>query len=166
MNVPLHTWVEELEMLRASAEAAQGDNYSVAFDALLGAAPANISDKFSSVLGDGFHFMDRPKVPIHHECKKGYFHALQEAWFAWDEVALEEIKVALRGDGLDDAAIEAKMYYDVAYFRERVPRIVLPPSQLYRRVRCISIFMYSYVSPCVSHIYTYIYIHIFVCTDA
>ena len=33
--------------------------------------------------------------------------------------------------------IEAKMYYDVAYFRARVPRVVLPPSKLYPRVRAV-----------------------------
>ena len=81
--------------------------------------------------------MDRPKVPIHHEYKKGYFHTLQEGWFAWDGVALERVKTALRSDGLDDEQIEAKMYFDVAYFRVRVPRVVLPPSKLYTRVRAV-----------------------------
>jgi hypothetical protein len=51
---------------------------------------------FSSCLGDAFHFMDRPKVPVHHKLKKAYFRALQEAWFAWDPVALAEVKDALR----------------------------------------------------------------------
>ncbi len=32
---------------------------------------------------------------------------------------------------------EAKMYYHVDYFRERVPRIILPPSKLYPRVRAV-----------------------------
>ena len=41
---------------------------------------APIRDVFSSVLGDVFHMMDRPKVPMHHSSKKGYFVALQEAW--------------------------------------------------------------------------------------
>ena len=38
-----------------------------------------IRDVFSSVIGDNFHMMDRPKVPVHHSSKKGYFVALQEA---------------------------------------------------------------------------------------
>ena len=29
------------------------------------------------------------------------------------------------------------MYFDVAYFRVRVPRVVLPPSKLYTRVRAV-----------------------------
>ena len=42
----------------------------VDFDALLGTPPATISDCFSSVLGDSFHYMDRPKIPTNHEYKK------------------------------------------------------------------------------------------------
>ena len=35
--------------------------------------PDQIRDVFSSVLGDVFHFMDRVRVPMHHELKKSYF---------------------------------------------------------------------------------------------
>lgn len=50
---------------------------------------------------------------------------------------LEIAKKALRAEGLSDDEIDARMYYDVAWFRERVERIVLPPSQLYWRVRAV-----------------------------
>ena len=36
---------------------------------------------------------------------------------------------------MSDEAIEAKMYYDRAWFRRRVPRLVPPPSIHYPRVR-------------------------------
>ena len=42
--------------------------------------PRYMVDKFSSVLGDAFHAMDRAKVPIRHEARKGYFVALREAF--------------------------------------------------------------------------------------
>ena len=32
--------------------------------------PASMNDVFSRVLGDGFHFMDRIKVPTHHSHEK------------------------------------------------------------------------------------------------
>ena len=38
---------------------------------------------------------------------------------------------------MNDSAIEAMLYYDVDFFRVRVPRIVLPPSKLYWRVRAV-----------------------------
>ena len=50
----------------------------------LSAPPAVIVDKYSSVLGDTFHFMDRPKVSTHHEVKKAYFVSLRDAWFLWN----------------------------------------------------------------------------------
>ena len=100
-------------------------------------APDVIPDVFSSVLGDGFHFMDRPKVPIHHANKKGYFHALQEAWYAWDPEVLLAVQAVLLSKGMTQKEIDDKMYYDVAYFRARVPRLVLPASKLYWRVRAV-----------------------------
>jgi len=61
--------VEVVEMLRPAATAAQNGDWTV-FDYLLGKSPHLIQDVFSSCLGDVFHFMDRPKVPVHHELKK------------------------------------------------------------------------------------------------
>lgn len=114
-------------------------NCSSDIDELLGEAPSAIEDKFSSVVGDAFHFMDRPKVPIHHESKKSYFVALRDAWFAFDEVKLAELKDILESNGMSKEDIESKMYYDFDYFRKRVPRVVLPPSKHYWRVRAVFI---------------------------
>ncbi|KAK3271924.1 hypothetical protein CYMTET_19751 [Cymbomonas tetramitiformis] len=99
--------------------------------------PTHIAEVYSTVVGDAFHFMDRPKVPVHHEFKKAYFVALMEAWFAWEPVALDKVKAILKSNGASDAEIEAKMYYDVKWFRERVPRVVPPPPQHYWRVRAV-----------------------------
>ena len=40
---------------------------------------SSCSFRFSSVLGDPFHFMDRAKVRMHHGSKKGYYVALRRA---------------------------------------------------------------------------------------
>ena len=93
--------------------------------------------RFSSVLGDPFHHMDRPKVPVHHGSKKGYFVALRRAWFMFEPKAFGILDAALQADGLSDEEIESKMYYDIAYFLKRVPRLVPPPIQHYHRVRAV-----------------------------
>jgi hypothetical protein len=49
---------------------------------------------FRRVLGDAFHFMDRVKVPVHHDWKAAYFGALRETIFHYDEtdkVAVERV---------------------------------------------------------------------------
>ncbi len=95
---------------------------------MLDEAPTTIDDHYSSILGDSFHFMDRPKVPMHHDGKKGYFFALWQAWFQWDLIKLSDVKANLREErGVNNAAIEAMLYYDVDYFCVRVPQIVLSP---------------------------------------
>lgn len=55
-------------------------------------APEKIEDKFSLVLGDAFHFMDRAQVPVHHEVKKAYFMALSRAFLMFDPILLTEVK--------------------------------------------------------------------------
>jgi hypothetical protein len=98
-------------------------------------APARIHDHFSAVLGDVFHLMDRPKVPVRHHAKKPYFVSMRDAWFLFDVNKLAEVLATLKAEGKTDEDIEAMMYYNFAYFRERVPRVVPPPSILYKRVR-------------------------------
>ena len=55
----------------------------------LDAPPANIKDKCSSVLDDGFHFIGRIKVPTHYCHKKMHFVPLKDAFFAWDAEMLQ-----------------------------------------------------------------------------
>ena len=89
------------------------------------------------MLGDAFHFMDRPKVRVHHSFKKAYFVALRRAWFMFEPTGLAALLELLKLDGLSDKDIEHKMYYDFAYFRKRKPRLVPPPEQHYHRVRAV-----------------------------
>ena len=100
-------------------------------------SPKDITNQYSSVLGDGFHAIHRPKVPTEHDSKKAYFVALQEAFYAWDPKKLEELKAHMRAAGQDDKDIEAEMYFNSKFFRACVPRRMLPPKQLYWRVRAV-----------------------------
>ena len=99
--------------------------------------PEKFMDTFSACLGDTFHAMNRPKVAVKHEFKKPYFVALQEAFLAWRPELLADVKETLASNGFSKEDIDALMYYDVDFFRERVDRRVLPPRQLYWRVRAV-----------------------------
>jgi hypothetical protein len=128
----------EISTVRAAMVAGTTNTMSALVASMLDEAPTTIEDRFSSVVGDSFHFMDRPKVPMHHDGKKGYFVALRQAWFQWDPTKLAEVKATLRYErGMNNNEIEALMYYYVDYFCVRVPRVVLPPSKLYWRVRAV-----------------------------
>jgi hypothetical protein len=41
--------------------------------------PLQIKDRFSAILGNGFHARHRIIVPVHHTSKKPFFVALSEA---------------------------------------------------------------------------------------
>lgn len=73
----------EISRVRAAVAAGESRESVIMSEHLkkmLGDIPENIVDRYSSVLGDIFHFMDRCKVSIHHEAKKGYFVALRQAF--------------------------------------------------------------------------------------
>ena len=72
-----------------------------------------------------------------HEYKKTYFVALQEAFLAWQPELLADVKETLTSYGLSKEDIDAKMYYNVDFFRVRVDRCVLPPRKYYWRVRAV-----------------------------
>jgi hypothetical protein len=66
------------ELAQQCASAAEtSNNEYCCFE--LGSAPTSIDDVYSSILGDMFHFMDRAKVPVHHEYKKSFYYSLSEA---------------------------------------------------------------------------------------
>lgn len=109
--------------------------------------PSTITDKFSNVLGDGFHMLDRPKVGVHHPFKKAYFNALMNAYYDWDPIMLEEAKAALRASGKSDADIEQMMYFQPSWFCGCVRRRVLPPSKLYWRLRIVFAIYGNKVNP-------------------
>ncbi len=79
-DVSNHT-SNEIATVRAAMLAGTTNSTHALVASMLDKAPAKVEDRFSSVIGDSFHFMDRPKVPMHHDGKKGYFVALRQAWF-------------------------------------------------------------------------------------
>jgi hypothetical protein len=132
----LRAWLTAIALAAAPIRA-RSANASTTASKLSPPPDGEIADVYSAVLGDGFHFIDRAKVPMTHPYKKGYFVAMRDAWYAWDPIILEKVKASLRESGLTEDDIAAKQYFNVAFFRERVPRVVLPPSALYWRVRAV-----------------------------
>ena len=83
-----------------------------------------ITDKYSSVLGDPFHAISRPKVPTHHEHKKGYKVALQNAFYIWNETKMKELEALMRKDGMSEEQLESQRYYNSDLYRGCVERYV------------------------------------------
>jgi hypothetical protein len=59
----------DVATVRAAMVAGNTNSMSSLAASMLDEAPTTIDDRFSSVVGDSFHFMDRPKVPMHHDGK-------------------------------------------------------------------------------------------------
>ena len=116
-----------------------GEPTNLQCEHLVDEPPKIFLDSFSACLGDAFHAMSRPKVMVTHEFKKQNFVALQQAFFAWRPDLLSDVKQILGAKGFSEEDIEGKMYYDVDFFRQRVDRRILPPRQLYWRVRSVFI---------------------------
>jgi len=128
--------VAELQTLLAMLEG-EGAAEEPGCPHLRPAPTGTIEDLFSLVLTDGWHMTDRVKVKVHHSSKKAYYHALMLAYFAYDPVTLKVAVDALREKGLSNAEIEYMMYFNAGWFNKCVKRRVLPPSQLYWRVRAV-----------------------------
>ena len=90
---------------------------------------------YSSVLGDAFHFIDRPKVAVHHSAKKAYKQAFGEAWLPYSATILAEVQATLAAAGMTAAQIKRKRFWSPRWFRRRVPSYAPEPSILYKRVR-------------------------------
>ena len=107
----------------------------------LGPIPDSVKDNvntYSAVLGDIFHFIDRIKVPIHHELKKAWKAALSRAFFVFDEKIMKIVIDALKKErNMSDKDIEKMVYYNTKFFCKRVPRVCPPSSVLYCRVRAV-----------------------------
>ena len=125
----------QLEMLQAAELAARMGNALQCDE--LEPPPEDIDDVWSAVLGDAFHAMNRTRVPTRHEYKKAFYVAMMNAFFVWDSDRLNEVKRVLRSNGWSDKDIENQLYFRPAFFRNRVERIILPPRQLYWRVRAV-----------------------------
>ena len=133
----------ELNELRSLMARMEAGGYGAAEETAacehLNAAPTEpIVDKFSRVLVDGFHALDRGKVKVHHSAKKAYYHAFMIAYFAYDSVTLEAAMEALRDSGSwTEDEIEYKLFFNSGWFNKCVRRCVLPAHKLYWRVRAV-----------------------------
>ena len=105
---------------------------------LLDPPPPKIIDKFSAVLGSGFHAAHRIVTPVHHAYKKAYSVALSEAIYCWDESDMRTLVQKLSTEkGLEEDEIRLMRYFRRSYFTKRVRRHCLRPSRLYWRVRAV-----------------------------
>lgn len=71
--------LESIAEAEMTAERALGGNADFMNCDELDLPPAFIEHVFSVVLGDKYHFMNQPKVPVQHEYKKPYYVALMNA---------------------------------------------------------------------------------------
>ncbi len=99
--------------------------------------PQNIKNCFSVILGDIYHAMNRTKVAVKHEAKKGYFHALRNAFLIWNPKKVEEFERKMKEDGIDEKEIEAIKYFKPHLYDECIERHAPAPRILYYRVRAV-----------------------------
>lgn len=101
-------------------------------------SPETIKDSFSAVVGDAFHVIDRPKVPIRSEHKKLYKVAFRDALLAWDPDKLNDVRAAIKEkDQKTDDEIDMDMYFNPSFWKACIRRRILPPRLLYWRVRAV-----------------------------
>lgn len=65
-------------------------------DERLGSMPAKIKNKYSSILGSGFHAGHCVITPTKHAFKKAFHVALSEAMYAWDEDGMRLLYLAMK----------------------------------------------------------------------
>ena len=119
----LAQWNEENELV-----AVQQHDDGLQIDEL----PANL--RYKSVLGDIFHFMDRAKLPMHHEYKALFFRALRASVFIMCKQDVEDVKTVLEAKRI---SWEKKMAFDWNYIAHRVRRHVPKPEVLYHRMTAV-----------------------------
>ena len=129
---------EVLQKLIADADAlAEQDGNAREADEDDSLAPEDLhrNTAIKKVLGDAFHFMDRAKVPTHHEYKALYFRALRAAMFIMNESDVEDVKKVLSNKR--DESWEKKMAFNFTYIAQRVRRRIPPPNILYHRMKAV-----------------------------
>jgi len=99
--------------------------------------PTEMRDKFSAVMGDVFHAMDRTKIPHQHEAKKAYFVALREAFFVWNQSKLKQLEERMVESGYTIEEVRRRKYFNSELFRGCVDRHLPAPTILYWRVRAV-----------------------------
>eukprot|EP00986_Skeletonema_menzelii_P017125 scaffold17631_cov148-Skeletonema_menzelii.AAC.1 len=132
---------QDISMLKAAifeAEEAQNGKPVLSCNKLDDAPlPQHIKNLFSVILGDIYHAMNRAKVPVKHEAKKAYFHALRNAFLIWNPKKVEQFESKMRDDGMDDKEIEAIKYFKPHLYDECIERHAPAPRILYYRVRAV-----------------------------
>lgn len=103
-----------------------------------------------TVLGDLFHFMDRAKLPMHHEYKALFFRSLRAAMFIMNRDDVDDVKEILSSKGGD--TWEKKMAFDFDYIKLRVRRKVPPPTILYNRMKAVYDFFKDKVDSKTNHV--------------
>ena len=95
-------------------------------------APEKVKDKFSAILGSGFHLKHRLTATISkkHSNLKAFYAALSEALYAWDDEDMERLYDAILADSrnLEQKSFKLLRYYRRRFFVARVKRYCLPPS--------------------------------------
>ncbi|KAG7362391.1 3'-5' exonuclease [Nitzschia inconspicua] len=113
--------------------------FALLYSPELGDVPIQVQDKFSCVIGDIFHAIDRAKIPVRHEFKKAFKVSMSRAFLEYEPAKLEKVKGKLMERGWTDEEISATMFYNPTFFNRRVERIALPPRQLYYRVQAVMV---------------------------
>ncbi|KAG7351959.1 hypothetical protein IV203_008007 [Nitzschia inconspicua] len=105
----------------------------------LEAVPEKVEIKFSCVLGDIFHAMDRAKVSTKHEFQKAHYYALMGAFLEWDPNGLAKVRETLLTSTKEwsKEEFDSTLFYKPSLFRKRVQRVALPTNYLYYRVRAV-----------------------------
>ena len=86
------------------------------------------------VLGDAFHFMDRVKVPVHHDWKAAYFSAFRDAIFIYDTDDKAKVQAVLESLG---KTWERETAFNFRYITKRVRRYIPPCKVLHARVKAV-----------------------------
>jgi hypothetical protein len=98
--------VPTIESLNAIAEAEQladnatgNGNMDLLECEHLSSLERSVPIRYSVILGDGFHLLDRMWVPMHHEFKKSFYYAYSNALYQWDPEDLERVRDILMKEG-------------------------------------------------------------------
>ena len=107
-----------------------------------------IEDVSGSVLADGFHIINRIKVSKGSVYLKLWSFCFMEAYYTWDPIILALVCEKLKTKhGLSEEKIQKMRFYNIDYFRRRVPRKVELPSILYFRLRALFATFGSLIEP-------------------
>lgn len=89
-NETLYKLIEEADKLSNALNVSEpSEDTDIQVDQL-----PNLSHN-KTILGDIFHFMDRSKLPMHHEYKTLFFRSLRAAIFIMNKSDVDEVKEVL-----------------------------------------------------------------------